>query len=142
MQEPPPNPPEYPQPLRRKRSLLRPDSCKRVTFALGRIAQDRNERLVKILSCRELVSKASVVRGLLRFAEEMALSSGDPMVASVISVEKDRQPEFHYDPKTDREPVPRSVPDLRESDPEASRIWGKIIDEILKEYTVDERSFD
>jgi hypothetical protein len=113
-----------------------------VTFALGRIAQDRNERLVKILSCRELVSKAAVVRGLLRFAEEMALSSGDPQVASVIKVEKDRQPEFHYDPQTDREPVPRSVPDLREFDSEASRIWGRIVEEILREYTVDDRSFD
>lgn len=142
MQEPQPKPPEYPQPLRRKRSQLRPDSCKRVTFALGRIAQDRNERLVKILSCRELVSKASVVRGLLRFAEQMALSSGDPMVASVVNVEKDRQPEFHYDPKTDREPVLRRVPDLREHDPEASRIWWMIMDEILKEYTVNERNYD
>lgn len=142
MQEPPPNPPEYPQPLRRKRSLLRPDSCKRVTFALGRIAQDRNERLVKILSCRKLVSKASVVRGLLRFAEEMALSSGDPMVASVINMEKDRQPEYHYDSKTDSEPVLRIVPDVQEIDPEAARIWEKIINEILKEFTVNERYFD
>ena len=142
MQEPPPNPPEYPQPLRRKRSLLRPDSCKRVTFALGRIAQDRNERLVKILSCRKLVSKASVVRGLLRFAEEMALSSGDPMVASVINMEKDRQPEYHYDSKTDSAPVLRIVPDVQGVDPEAARIWEKIINEILKEFTVNERYFD
>jgi hypothetical protein len=142
MEDLPPKPLEYPQPLRRKRSLLRPDSCKRVTFALGRIAQDRNERLVKILACHELVSKASVVRGLLRFAEEMALASGDPMVASVINVERDRQPEYHYDPKTDKMPVLRRVPGLQQTDPEASRIWEKIIDEILKEYTVDERSFD
>ena len=64
------------------------------------------------------------------------------MVASVINMEKDRQPEYHYDSKTDSAPVLRIVPDVQGVDPEAARIWEKIINEILKEFTVNERYFD
>ncbi len=60
----------------------RPASSKRVTFALGTEGQEQADRLARILSIYRKggVSQSAVVRGLLQFAESIALESGDPAV--------------------------------------------------------------
>ncbi len=60
----------------------RPESSKRVTFALGAEGQKQADRIARILSIYKQggVSQSAVVRGLLQFAESVALESGDPAV--------------------------------------------------------------
>jgi hypothetical protein len=63
----------------------RPASSKRVTYALGAEAQEQGDRIARILSVYQSrgVSQSAVVRGLLQFAESIALQSGDPVVKPV-----------------------------------------------------------
>lgn len=64
---------------------LRPPTSKRVTFALGKEAQEQADRIARILSTYKEggVSRSAVIRGLLQFAETIALESGDKSAKSV-----------------------------------------------------------
>jgi len=68
----------------------RPASSKRVTYALGAEAQEQGDRIARILSVYQSrgVSQSAVVRGLLEFAESIALQSGDPVVKPVFKNSK------------------------------------------------------
>lgn len=64
----------------------RPASSKRVTFALGVEGHEQADRIARILSVYKSrgVSQSAVVRGLLQFAEAIAIESGDPIVQPVM----------------------------------------------------------
>ena len=64
----------------------RPDSSKRVTYALGIEAQDQADRISRILSAYKErgISQSAVVRGLLQLAECVAHESGDPVANAVL----------------------------------------------------------
>lgn len=72
----------------------RPASSKRVTFALGAEAQEQADRIARILSIykKRGVSQSAVVRGLLQFAESIALESGDPVVKPVFGITEHSTP--------------------------------------------------
>jgi hypothetical protein len=63
----------------------RPESSKRVTFALGSKGQEQADRLARILSNYRKggVSQSALVRALLQIAESAALQSGDPVAKLV-----------------------------------------------------------
>lgn len=88
----------------------RPDSCKRVTFALGAKAQEQSDRLSRVLSTYRKggVSQSALIRALLEFAETAALESGDVTVKSV----------FEH---SEGAPTPAKKPN-----PESARIWASI----------------
>jgi hypothetical protein len=88
----------------------RPDSCKRVTFALGAKAQEQSDRLARVLSIYRKggVSQSALIRTLLEFAETAALESGDASVKSV----------FEH---SEGAPTPAKKPT-----PESARIWVSI----------------
>lgn len=72
----------------------RPDTSKRVTFALGVEGQEQADRIARVLSNYKKggVSQSAVVRGLLRLAESIARESGDPLVKAVMQPSKDDSP--------------------------------------------------
>jgi hypothetical protein len=94
----------------------RPDSCKRVTFALGAKAQEQSDRLARVLSIYRKggVSQSALIRTLLEFAETAALESGDATVKSVFD-------------HSEGSPSPSRKPN-----PESARIWKAICSEIRK----------
>lgn len=75
----------------------RPASSKRVTFALGVEGQEQADRIARILSVykRRGVSQSAVVRGLLQFAETIALESGDPIAQPVMEASGSASSEKH-----------------------------------------------
>jgi hypothetical protein len=91
----------------------RPGTSKRVTFALGQDAQDQADRLARVLSTYRKggVSQSALIRGLLQFAETVALQSGDAAVRPV------------FEHATGAE---RPVLKVTKPDPEAVRIWDRI----------------
>lgn len=106
---------------RRRRTDYRPETCKRVTYALGLLAQERADRLTRIISNYQNVSKSAVIRGLLRYAERMALSSGDIAVAAVLDASKTVPPESGQ------------IPEILAAQEESKAIWHSLIHEILRE---------
>ena len=88
----------------------RPDSCKRVTFALGARAQEQSDRLARVLSIYRKggVSQSALIRNLLEIAETAALQSGDTTVKSVYDHSEGA-------PSTAQKP-----------NPESARTWASI----------------
>jgi len=99
---------------------LRPPTSTRATFALGQEAIEKADRLARIASNFKVggVSRSAVLRGLLKFAEDAALHSGDEIVAGVIA----------------QNDVPNvgNLPVLGVPKPEYARIWKSIRKAILE----------
>ncbi|MBC7980857.1 MAG: hypothetical protein H7Y36_09870 [Armatimonadetes bacterium] len=100
---------------------LRPPTSTRGTFALGREALERADRLARIASNHKEggVSRSAVLRGLLRFGEAAALRSGDPSVAAVLANSKL--------PDSGKLPLPAAEPDAA-----AAELWRELLKEILE----------
>lgn len=98
---------------------LRPATSTRATFSLGLEALEQADRLARIASIYQAggVSRSTVIRGLLKFAEEIALQSGDAAVATVLA----------------NSPPPESgkLPSTGKSTPDQARLWQAIRAEIL-----------
>lgn len=98
---------------------LRPATSTRGTFALGLEALEQADRLARIASNYQAggVSRSAVIRGLLKFAEEIALQSGDPAVATILAAS----------------PPPESgtLPKIGKSNPDQARLWQAIRTGIL-----------
>ena len=98
---------------------LRPGTSTRATFSLGLEALERADRLARIASIYQAggVSRSTVIRGLLKFAEEIALQSGDAAVTSVLV----------------NGPPPESgtLPKIGKSNPDHAQLWQTIRTGIL-----------
>ena len=86
----------------------------RATFSLGLEALEQADRLARIASVYQAggVSRSTVIRGLLKFAEEIALQSGDAAVATVLA---NRPP-----------PESGKLPSTGKSTPDQARLWQAI----------------
>jgi hypothetical protein len=98
----------------------RPATSTRATFALGQEALEQADRLARIASNHKEggVSRSAVLRGLLKFAEDAALKSGDNAVAGVFA--------------NSRIPESGKLPRIEKSSPEFAKLWQLIRAEILE----------
>ena len=99
---------------------LRPATSRRVTFALGLEPVEQADRIARILSSYKDggVSRTAVIRGILRYAENIALQSGDAAVSAVLA--------------NSQIPESGKLPKIGKSDKECARLWKVIGGEILK----------
>jgi len=99
---------------------LRPASSRRVTFALGLEPVEQADRIARSLSSYQDggVSRTAVIRGILRYAENIALQSGDTAVTAVLA--------------NSQIPESGKLPKISKLDKECARIWKVIRGEILK----------
>ena len=98
----------------------RPVTSTRATFALGQEALEQADRLARIASNHKAggVSRSAVLRGLLKFAEDAALKSGDNAVAGVMA--------------NSRIPDSGKLPRIEDTKPEFAKLWQRIRADILE----------
>ena len=102
----------------RKASIYaRPDSSKRVVFSLGLRAQEQSDIIARIASNYGYTSRSALIRGLLQFAEDIAVSSGDQAVRTTLELSNPK--------KYSR------LPGLVDPDPVAHEIWARMLKAIL-----------
>jgi len=100
----------------------RPDTSKRVTFALGTRAQEQADRLARILSAHKKggVSQSALIRALLEIAESAAIQGGDPVAGWMAGTSPEQDP----DPRGSKRK--EAV-----KDPFTARLWERIRSQIL-----------
>lgn len=98
---------------------VRPPTSKRVTFSLGDKGQDQVDFLSRVVSAYHPTSRAAVMRGLLQFATDLALESGDEVVRAVSKTANPYKSSFQ--------------PEVRPTDSEMAEFWARLLHRIISE---------